>query len=120
MDLTREQREELNVLSKEMLGTPSRWQKLLTRGYYELLTEEKEEEIPGENGAPATTRKIQVPKLEKGMQVKVVKYHTYESLLNLLITMKKSRDEMYAAFEKAKAEQEAQKKVQEAAGGSSV
>jgi hypothetical protein len=120
MDLTREQREELNALSKELMGTPSRWQKLLERGYYETVTEEKDEEVPGENGAPSTTRKVQVPKLEHGMVVRTIKHHTYESLLSMLTAMKKSRDEMYAAFEKAKAEQEAAQNVQKAAGGSVV
>lgn len=118
MDLTREQREELSKLSKELLGTPSRWQKLLERGYLELQTEEKNEEVPGDNGAPSTTRKVQVPKLEKGMQIRTVKHHTYETLLALLIGMKKNKDEMYAAFEKVKKEREAAQRVQEMAGGS--
>jgi hypothetical protein len=120
MDLTKDQRTELNALSKELMGSESKWKKLLDRGYLETVTEEKEEEIPGENGAEPTKRKVRVPKLEKGMVVRTVQRHTYESLRNMLVAAKKQKDEYTAAVAKIKAEHDAARKAQEAAGGSAV
>lgn len=120
MDIPREQREQLNALSKELMGTSSRWQKLLTRGYLETLTEEKEEEVPGENGAAPTKTTIKVPKLRNGMEVRETRFHTVESILALMTDMKQKRDEMHAAMKKAQEEHEASQKAQEAAGGSAT
>jgi hypothetical protein len=125
MDLTRDQRNELSELSKLVLGGPSRWQKLLNRGYAETVTEEKEETIPGhtkEDGTevPAKTRTVKVPKLSKGMVVKQVKHHTYETLLKLLQDMKKEYLERKAAWEKVQAMAKLQQEIQQKATGSAV
>ena|ERR1019366_7063550 len=125
MDFTRDQRTELNKLSKEILGSSSKWQKLLERGYFETITEEKEEEVPGQTNedgtvTPPTKRTVKVPKLEKGMVVRVVKRHTYESLLALLKESKATFEVAKAAWEKAQEMAKLQKEVNDKASGSVI
>lgn len=126
MDLTRDQREELKALSKEVFGNESKWKKLLERGYYHEETEEKEETVPGETKedgtvVEATTRKVKVPILNKhGQRVKTVKYHTYESLLKLMVDFKKQMDEIKAQMKKQQDEQQAIQTAQRTAGGSAA
>ena len=122
MDFTKDQRLELNALSKLVLGSESKWQKLFKRGYLETDMEEKEELVPGQTNedgtvTPDSTRMVKVPKLDKGMVKKFVKYHTYGSLLQLLQDMKKDYEEKKAAWEKAQAMAKLQKEVHDQASG---
>jgi hypothetical protein len=128
MYLTKEEREELSQLSKEVFGTRNQWQKIINDGNMELLTKNTVEIIPGENGAPSTTKEITVPILsENGHKQFVTKYYTPESAKEYMLTIKKQRDEIVDMINKQneerklKAEQEkALKDVNESGGGSAL
>ena len=127
MFIERADREELKALSKEVFGVPSRYQKFLD-GVPELVTMTKTEEVPGENGAPTTTKETKVPVLtESGAKQYRTKYYTVEELKQFLRDLKKQREEIMAAIkqqqeeaEAKKAQTELQKKLHEDASGSAL
>ena len=112
--MTRKEREELNALSKEVFGSSSRWQKLVEKGYAELVTEDKEEAVPpAKEGDAPTTRTIKVPVLTSfGAKQSTTKYHTAESVMALMLDYKQKIDEIRA---KIKEHQEAAQKAKEEA-----
>lgn len=125
---TREQRETLKALSKEIFGASGRWTKLLRDGTKELITRKTKEKVPGENGEPDTEKEVTVPVLTpNGVKQFRQKYYTVESLLELLQGVKVKRDEFMAmvkaqkeADAEAKKAAELQKQVQEDLGGSAL
>ena len=128
MNLTRNERKELDTMSKEVFGSTSHWQKLVNKGYIQQITEKKTETVLGVDGAPDTTKEVDSPVLRAdGAHQAVTKYHTVESIKALLLEMKTQRDKIMAMIQaqqteqKAKAEQdEIAKKVQEEAGGAAT
>jgi len=112
-------RQELNALSKEVFGSSSKWQKLVTKGYSELITEEVEEYVPGETDkdgvvGEGSTRKVQIPvKLPNGAHQSVWKYHTPESVKTHMVERKRQLEELRALVEKMKAEEKAKKDQEE-------
>lgn len=126
--LTREQREEFKALSKEVFGSSSRYEKLMIRGYDELITEEISEIVPGEDGKPDTERMVKVPvKRADGALQYAKKYHTADSVMAYMkqckITLDLFKAQMAAkeANEKAAKEQEeANKQAHQELGGSAV
>ena len=126
-NLPREQREKLKLLSSEVFGSSSKWQKLYK--FDEVLKHTIIETIPGEGDAPATTKEVEVPLYVEGTKVKqsVRKYRTTEEVEALLVSFKEKRDEYIANMKKAQAEaiakrqaDEAAKKLQNDFGGSAV
>lgn len=121
-------RQELNALSKEVFGASSRWQKLVTNGYSELVTEEVEELVPSDKeGEEPKLEKVRMPALLNGMRQSVMKRHTVESVKELMLKLKTSRDEYFVRVKEAQAAQQAAKekaelaqKVQEAVAGSAA
>ena len=112
--VNRELKQELNELSKEVFGSSSRWHKLVTQGYAELLTEEVTEFVPGEKeGDEGTTRKVSVPKLHKGIKQSVTRFHTVESVHELMKARKAMLDQIRAEMKKAQEEKEAKAKQAE-------
>lgn len=117
--IARKDREELNALSKDVFGTSSRWQKLVDKGYLELLQEEKEEEVPAEKeGEAPTTRKVTVPILnEAGQKQHVVKRHTFQSVKEFMLQQKTQLDTIRQMIkdqnEQAQAKERAEAKAQE-------
>lgn len=104
MNITREVRKELDALSKDVFGSSSRWQKLINKGYKELLTEEKEETVPGEKDE-STKRIVNVPILTTfGAHRHVVKYHTVESVKEFLLEQKKQLDSIREQIKKQQEE----------------
>lgn len=106
-------KQEMNALSKEVFGSSSRWQKLVNKGFAELVTEEVEETIPadenGENGGVEVVRK---PVLRSdGAKQSVMTRHTVESVKELMLKMKSARDQYLARL---KTSQEEARKAQEA------
>lgn len=111
MNLTKNQRNLLNQLSKDVFGSSSRWQKFIEKGVKQVVTEEKEETIPAEEGKEATTRKISVPKLnDKGQTVTHIIHHTPESILEIMMEFKKQKDAWVKQMEEIQA---TNKKLQE-------
>lgn len=108
---TREQREELKALSKEVFGVSSRYQKLYQ--YDKVLTQKITETVPGVDGAPDTEKEVEVPIYAKGttkVKQSVRKYRSTEEVLELLRSFKAKRDEFLAQM---KAQQEAAKAKKE-------
>jgi hypothetical protein len=114
MNVTRQVKEELDTLSKDVFGTSSRWQKLIGKGYSELVTEEVEEKVPAEKeGDEPTTRKVRVPvKNKHGMHQSAVVRHTVESVREFMLQRKEQLDRIRAAI-KAQQEEAQAKKEQE-------
>lgn len=116
MDITRAEREELNALSKAVFGVSSKWKKILDNGTSELVTMEKVEEVPGENGAPATTKTVKVPVLTSyGAKQFQQKYYTLTEVKELLLKAKKQLDDFNAAMKKQREEEESKKKLEQQA-----
>lgn len=107
---SREVREQLKALSKEIFGVSSRYQKLYS--YQQVLTHKVKETVPGENGAPDTEVEKEVPLLYNGSKQSVMKHRSTEEVLQLLLDFKAKRD---AYLEAMKAQQEEQKKAREEA-----
>lgn len=122
---SREEREQLKALSKELFGSPSRYQKLYQ--YDQVKTHKIKESVPGVDGAPDTEVEKEVPLLYNGSKQSVRKYRTTEEVLQLMLDFKVKRDEYMAQVKKAQEEQKAKeeadklaKKVQEDLGGSAL
>lgn len=115
MDITRNLRKELDSLSKEVFGTSSRWQKLVDKGYDELVTEEVTETVPAEKeGDEPTTRQVRVPVLsESGAKQFVRKFHTVESVREFLGVQKIQLDLIREQIRKLQEDEQA-KKLEEA------
>ncbi len=114
--ITRKEKDELNTLSKDVFGISSKWQKLVDKGYSELVIEEKEETVPAEKeGDTPTTRKVHVPVLKNGAKQYVTKRHTVESIRDYMLNQKTQldgirqmiRDQQEAAQAKERAEVQA-------------
>lgn len=113
--LTSEEKSELKALSQEVFGASSRWQKLVDRGYTELVTETTTEFVPGEKeGDEGTTREVQVPvKTANGAHQYVTKRHTVDSIRDYMLERKAKLDEIRAEIKRQQDEARA-KKEQEA------
>jgi hypothetical protein len=114
MEINRKQRKELDALSKEVFGTSSRWQKVVDKGYVELLTEEKEVEYPSPTGGENVKNTERVPVLNSfgAKQIKRI-YHTVDSIKEYMLEQKKAMDNVRAQIAQIQ-EQERKKKEQEA------
>jgi len=123
--LTRQEREELKALSKEIFGVSSKYEKFYVQK--ELIVRKTTEIVPGENGEPDTMKDVEVPVSVNGVRQWQNKYRTTEEVLQLLQEFKAGRD-AYAAQvklqeEEAKAKEEAAaklKQIQEDFTGSAV
>ena len=76
MNLTYQERQELNALSKKAFGSSSRWQKLITKGFAEPVERQREVMVPNKKGVP--TMKTFTDKK------KVVRHYTVEELRKLM------------------------------------
>lgn len=121
----RETRELLKALSKEIFSVASKYQKLYAS--QELITRQTTETMPGENGAPDTTKEVEVPVLVNGVKQFRTKYRSTEQVLEVLLGIKVKRDEYMAQMKKQeeedkakKAAEELTKKVQEDLSGSAI
>lgn len=89
MDISREEREELNALCKEIFGVSSKWQKFF-RGVPQVVTKKTKEVIPGKDGAEPTTREVDVPVLDtNGAKQYKTKFFTVEEVRTMLLGFKK-------------------------------
>lgn len=128
MNIPRQERDELNALSKELFGSANKWRNLVEKGYTEPVTRMIKEEVPGENGAESTFKESRVFLLtESGGKQSVIKYHTVESVKALMLEFKVKKDAYIAESlkkqeeEKAKKEKdEHQKTVHRALAGSAI
>jgi hypothetical protein len=117
MFIDRELREKLNALSKEVFGVSSKWKSILDHGTREIVTETKNETIPGENGAPDQTEEIKIPVKHGTSNKYQTKYYTITEVHEMLLKLKKGRDAQIERYKAAQAQKELEKKVNEEAQG---
>lgn len=105
MNIKRAERKELDLLSQDIFGSSSRWQKLVDKGYDEIVTEEVIETIPAEKEGDEPKKQIvHKPVLERGVHKLVRKFHTIESVLEYMVEQKKQLDALRAQLEQKKKE----------------
>lgn len=110
--LSREQREEMKTLSREIFGVSSKWKTLLDHGYLYKVTRKVVEHVPQEDGTIKEVEK-EVPALnEHGQEYSVRKYYTYDELKAKMLDLK---ERMRALNETLKKQQEEAKAAKEAA-----
>lgn len=128
--LSSQEKDELNKLSQEVFGASSRWRKLIDKGTQELITEETTEYIPNaeDESKEGTTQKVQTPVKTAGgaLQYRTKRY-TVDSIKAYMLEAKTRLDFFKAQFKRMqdeqaakKAQEEANKVVQELAGGSVI
>lgn len=129
MNISKKERLELDELSKTVFGARGRWRKILDNGHMETLTQDVEQEVPGKDGEPATTRtiKVPVPATKQGGQILVQKYVTFEELKKIMLERKAQIDEFLATLKKQqedalakKAQEDVIRAAQDAAAGSAL
>lgn len=114
MNLTRDQRNELNALSKEVFGVSSRWKKLVDKGEVEPITEERTSMVQvGDEPETAQTIKVPLKRKDGALRLTATK-HTVESVKELMLSYKAKREEQIALFRKNMEEQAAKKSQEEA------
>lgn len=117
MFIERKLREELSALSKDVFRVSSKWQSILESGFNELVTEEIDETIPGENGEPDKVEKVKVPVLKNGVKQYVHRTYTLDEVHKMMLDMKKQIDGIRAKMAAAQAQKELEKKVNDEAQG---
>lgn len=117
MFIDREIREELNALSKEVFGVSGRWKKLLEFGTNELVTKTVTETIPGENGEPDKTEEVKVADTLRGANQYQHKTYTLDEVRELLLNLKKNRDEIRAKMKEMQEKRKLAEEVHKAAQG---
>ncbi len=100
--LTRDERQALNDLSKEVYGASSRWQKLVNDGFTQLVTEEVTEYVPNaeDESKEGTTSKANVPVLYKGLKHSVQTRYTVDEVRAIMLDRKTKLNEIKAMFKK--------------------
>lgn len=92
MNLTYQERQELNTLSEKAFGTASRWKKLLENGYYETWARDRQAMVTGPDGKMdkrTFTERKQVAKyptleeIRKFMADEIEKKNAIEALMKL-------------------------------------
>src|ERR1700722_6333691 len=117
MFIERAVREEMNALSKEVFGVSSKWKSLLDHGINEAVTETTPEVVPGENGEPDRTEEVKVPVTINGNRLSRHKSFTLEEIKELMLKMKKQRDDFIAKMKAQQAQKELEKRVNDVAKG---
>jgi hypothetical protein len=100
--ISKKERLELNALSKEVFGSSSRWQKLIDKGYSDVVTEEKTETVPPEKeGDEPTTKTVEVPvTIGKNAYRLNKKYYTVESVKQFMLENKANLDKIKEEIKK--------------------
>lgn len=80
--MTYKERQELNELSKQVFGTQSKWQKLITKGFAEPFERDREVMVPTRTGV---TKKVFTDKKS------VVKHYSVEEVRKLMLDVLESR-----------------------------
>lgn len=119
MDITRQERKELDALSLEVFGVSSKWQRFF-KGIPELITKTVVETIPGEKDAPDTTREVQVPVLIGTAKQYKTRAYSIQEVRDLLLNAKKQRDIQLAKFKELEELKKVEQQVQELGSGQTL
>lgn len=111
--------EELNALSKEVLGAPSRWRKWVEEGEIKLYTEEQTQFDPNANNGAGEEKKITVPVLHHGskggkMLKRYLHRYTPETVKIRLLEIKAQKEEWIANLIRQQTEQKAAQEAETA------
>lgn len=119
--MDRKTREELNALSKEVFGVPSKWQKFL-KGVPEPVTKMVTERVKDKDGKETEVTRQVYETYGKKHQKKVFikKYYTIEEIKNLMVAIKNSKEEALKKQKETEEQQKLNAEVQNVAGGSSL
>lgn len=130
LSLSHEQRKEYSELSKDVFGSSSRWEKLLSKGLVEPVTTTMREFLPsGDEDGGGTEKDVEVPVTVGKSTVPYlhVKRFTVESVKDYMLERKKKVEEVRAFIAKMQAEQKANRdaaelkaKLQDQVGGSAL
>jgi hypothetical protein len=114
MNITYAERQELNKLSKKLLGASSRWQKMLE--YRELVTKKVIEVVPGDKGAADTEKEVEVPCLTPaGAKQYSYKTMTFAEIKNRLLEIETQVEAQKKQQEEMRAQKELDKTIQDKA-----
>ena len=98
--MNKQDREAMSVLSKQVFGSRNSWRKILEKGMLDVQTRTITETVPGEDGAPDTTRQVQVAiSSSNGKPIKISRYFSETELLGYMTERKDSFDAMMAQFQ---------------------
>ena len=98
--MNKQDREAMSVLSKQVFGSRNSWRKILEKGMMDVQTRTITETVPGEDGAPDTTRQVQVAiSSSNGKPIKISRYFSETELLSYMTERKDSFDAMMAQFQ---------------------
>jgi hypothetical protein len=130
--LPRSQIEELNVLSKEVLGVSSKWRKLMDKGETTLAMEETTVYDP-EAPEGEQEKKQMVPlyhhtaKGNKMLKYEIKRYATFDAVKARLLEIREAKENLRKILEEQRVQQEEAKKLEaskeivaQAAGSSTV
>jgi hypothetical protein len=121
MYIDKELREEMKALSKELLGTSSKWEKIVRDGILVPRTKMEKIIVPGKDGQPDTENEIKVLALnEQKQKVYDTKYLTAEELLDELRKIKSEKTKMEEERKRQQELAKRQKDIQDIAGGTAV
>lgn len=130
MNITKQMRQELGVLSKDVFGSSSRWEKLVDRGYTDAVTQEVDEVVPAEKeGDEPTTKKTRqlVSATKNGGTLYRLYFHDVDSIKTYMLERKVQLDNIREMMRKSQEEAkqkavdaEEAKKLQDKVGGSAI
>jgi len=112
-------RQELNDLSLKAFGVSSKWRKLLEDGQKVPVVVEKEEIVPGIDGAEPTVQTVKAPSMMGNSKVMTTRRFTVDSLKAFMLDFIEQKEKFFAEYRKLQAE-EAQKKADKEALDSSL
>lgn len=81
--MTRQEREELNNLSKQAFGTSSKWKKLMDNGFPEVYERDREVLVPKANG--------QITKKTFTDKKSIIKHYSLEEVKKVMLDIILSR-----------------------------
>src|ERR1035437_517321 len=109
MDIPYKVRKEMEELSKVVFGSRSKYKKFIDNGIPQMVTKKVMETVPGVDGAPDTTKEVEVDVLdENGVKQIRVKHFTVDQMFAWMIELKTTHEAMVANIQAQQAAAQAQ------------
>lgn len=109
--LSREERQELNALSKEVFGATSKWLKYINQGHPVKATTTVKESVPQDDGTEKLVEKQVAKLLPHGAEYRIMKYYTISEVKAMMLDLK----EKITAFKEMLKQQEVERQAKETA-----
>jgi NADPH-dependent 7-cyano-7-deazaguanine reductase QueF-like protein len=125
MDIPYKVRKEMEELSKVVFGSRSKYKKFIDNGIPQMVTKKVMETVPGVDGAPDTTKEVEVDVLdENGVKQIRVKHFTVDQMFAWMIELKTTHEAMVANIQAqqaaAQAQQQLERQLQSTHSGSAL